>query len=123
MKFSQPKLTGRLGELLAVYELEKRGIQVAHVDRDDVDLWVRTPTGRMKTVQVKATAAPISNGSTLQRYHFNTQSACHADLYGLVALDSEIMLFCPCTAGGTQWFHPDSFSPEAMEASIKEHLA
>lgn len=109
--------------MLAAYELERRGIQVATVDRDDVDLWVRTPTGRMLTVQVKATSVPQQKHG-LPRYHFSgTLRPIPVDLYALVVLDLEIMLVCPCADARVQWCNPDIFSPEAMDASIKEYLA
>jgi hypothetical protein len=51
--------TGRQGEFLAAYILEKNGIEVHHVDRSGADLWCRI-NNAILTVQVKAATTRIS---------------------------------------------------------------
>ena len=51
---------GRAGEYLAAAYLERSGIECSIVDRRGYDLWCRVPSGRMFTVQIKASNRPRS---------------------------------------------------------------
>ncbi len=49
---------GRAGEFLVAAELEQRGIRCHRVDMQDDDLWVKSASGELLTMQVKATIEP-----------------------------------------------------------------
>lgn len=108
---------GRVGELLAAYILERNGVQVANVNRDEHDFWIRTPTGRLLTVQVKT--ASMSKNEIYRFYAGNVTA--NTDIVALVALQPEVVLIYP----GDQMRQRcpvDQFTAEHMAASIKEHL-
>jgi hypothetical protein len=113
-----------VGELLAMYQLERHGVQVAHVDRDEHDLWVRTPSGRMLTVQVKAAAEPKRYGMAAQAsYCFYVQNlAANTDVCALVALQPQVVIFCRPDEMRKRWA-VELFTEERMAASIRELLA
>jgi hypothetical protein len=123
-RLSPATATGRLGEIIVTFHLEANGIQTAVVDREEIDLWVRTPSQRMLTVQIKtASAAKSWKGRPANSYGFNIpprQSS--ADLFALVALDRGIVLFYPRGHPRLQSIHSENFTREAMQASIAEHL-
>lgn len=106
-----------------MYQLERRGVQVVHVDREEIDLWARTPSGRVLTIQVKAasTARPSAHGHG-PGYKFFRPRNTTADLVALVALDAEVVLFCsPKDVPST--ITPRRMTAEEMERTIAEHLA
>ena len=113
---------GRLGELLTMYNLERHGIDCALIDRQDADLWIKAPSGKIMTVQVKATLAPRDDRPPkLPRYKFHIERRTGADIFALVALDRGVVLIFPAkdvprTIGQTK------VSAELMEASIEEHI-
>lgn len=113
---------GRLGELLAMYNLERHGVDCALVDRQDADLWVKAPSGKIITVQVKATLAPRdSKPPKLPPYKFHIDRRTGVDVFALVALDRGIVLIFPAkdvprSVGQTK------MTAEAMEASIEAHI-
>lgn len=116
--------TGRLGELLAVYALEKAGVQAVRVDREEVDLWARTPTGRLLTLQVKTCSQPLRDRDRPLRYRFSIEHGTTADLFALVALDRECMIISPTfQPRGLGHLKPETFTEAAQAASIKEFLA
>lgn len=99
-------------------------MQVAHVDRDEYDLWVKTPSGRMLTMQVKTASGPTQYGTdraSSYRFHVGNLGAS-TDVYALVALQAEVVLFCRPDEMRKRWA-VDVFTPEQMEASIREVLA
>lgn len=106
-----------------MYQLERRGVQAVHVDREEIDLWVRTLSGRVLTIQVKATSSlkPGYKGRG-PSYRFFRPKDTTADLVALVALDAEVVLICkpedaPCN------ITPRRMTREEMDRSIAEHLA
>lgn len=107
-----------------MYQLERHGVQVAHVDRDGQDLWVRTPSGRMLTVQVKTATEPRSYGTDrgLRYYFHDGNAAIDTDLYALVALQPEVVLICRPDEMRRRWAE-DLFTKERMISSIRELLA
>lgn len=115
--------TGRQGELLAQYTLERRGVQCSYVDRAEIDLWVRTVTGEMATIQVKTCSEPKRDRDRPLRYRFEIPRDTTADYLALVALDRQIVIICPTTSHIPGLWQPDSFTKEAQDASIAEHLA
>lgn len=106
-----------------MYQLERRGVQAVHVDREEIDLWVRTRTGRVLTVQVKAaTSFNPGAGGRGPFYKFCQPKNTTADLVALVALDAEVVLICrPEDAPSSMT--PRRMTAEQMERSIAEHLA
>ena len=46
-----------------MYVLELHGVQTVLADRAENDLWARTPSGRMLTVQVKTASEPTAYGT------------------------------------------------------------
>lgn len=115
--------TGRCGELLAMYQLELRGIQASLVDRSENDLWARTPSGRMLTVQVKTATEPKLRGHERLKYYFAGHGlAASTDVFALVALHAGVVLFC-APENMKRRMDPKAFTHERMDASIREHFA
>lgn len=122
-KISASTKTGRLGEIIVGFHLEANGVQTAVVDREEIDLWVRTPTGRMLTVQVKTASKPLPRRDTQRDvYSYYLPKTTTADLFALVALDQGLVLFFPNNLK-TSNVRASKFTPEAMVASIAEHLS
>jgi hypothetical protein len=114
----------RMGEFLAAYLLESHGIEAVHVDRDQADLWVRTPSGRLMTVQVKAASRPIPRQGRQPRYHWSAQTLAGADVFAMVALDTRLMVIFPAAEVGTSFtLSPSQFTEERQLQSIEEYLA
>lgn len=114
---------GRVGELFTMYQLERRGVQAVHVDREEIDLWVRTPTGRVLTVQVKTASCvrrETINAAEIYRFFLPKNATC--DLIALVALDAEVVVFCP-PSETSSYVPATRMTAEGMERSIAEHLA
>lgn len=113
-----------MGELLAMYQLERRGVECAHVDRVDYDLWAKTPSGRYFAVQVKA--AHIAREADPYRHHprykFKLPKRTTADLYAVVALDAEVVVIFPAEAMKAS-IPASTMTREAMDASIREYLS
>ena len=84
---------GRAGEYLAASIFEQHGIITTHVDVYGSDLWCKTPSGRMVSVQVKTTLRIGSEGARHPtRYSFNLRwrPEWAADVYCLVALEDRL---------------------------------
>lgn len=105
-----------------MYQLERHGVQAVLIDRADHDLWVRTPSGRMLTVQVKTATAPSLHGKRQTLKYFMGNVAQKSDVYALVALHAEIVLFCSPEEMRHRW-PEDAFTAERMVTSIKELFA
>lgn len=107
-----------------MYQLERHGVQVAHVDRAEHDLWVRTPSGRMLTVQVKTGTEPVAYGREVTPHYgfYMGNLSASTDLYAFVALHVEVVLFCQPDEMRKRW-DANLFTRERMEASIRELLA
>lgn len=107
-----------------MYQLERLGVQAVLVDRDENDLWVRTPSGRMLTVQVKTATDPKQYGLNREIcYNFYVGNlGPSTDLYAVVALQAQVVLFCRPDEMRKRW-KVELFTPERMEASIRELLA
>ena len=85
--------TGRCGENLVAYYLERAGIQCTVVDRRGVDLWCRTAAGSLFQLEVKTatTSAPRRVGGPGSVYSFEIRTR-ECDWYAFVALDTEMLL-------------------------------
>ena len=81
----------RGGEYLVAHALEACGVRVVRVDLSGHDLWCRTVSGRLVSVQVKASHRPRLD---VCRYEFYDRSGTlKPDVYGFVALDLGLVLF------------------------------
>jgi hypothetical protein len=116
--------TGRCGELLAMYVLELHGVQTVLVDRAENDLWARTPSGRMLTVQVKtATEAKTYGTEVTPKYHFRlSHLAASTDVVALVALHAQVVIFFKRDEAKGH-LPAAAFTVDRMIASIREHFA
>ena len=80
--------TGRAGEFLCAYLLEKHfGLEAHHVRTTEDDLWCRSAGGVVIRVQVKS-----ANLADKNRYEYFTGSRRGADVYAFVALGADLML-------------------------------
>lgn len=107
-----------------MYQLERHGVQAERVDRPGDDLWVRTPSGRMLALQVKTASVPIGyshDRTPVYRFHVGNLSPT-TDIYALVALHAEVVIFCTPQEMRKRW-PVELFTPERMAASIRELLA
>lgn len=78
---------------MAASIFEQNGIITTHVDVYGSDLWCKTPSGRMVSVQVKTTLRLGSEGEKHRaRYSFNLRwrPEWAADVYCLVALEDRL---------------------------------
>jgi hypothetical protein len=109
----------RGGEYLVAHVLETCGVRVIRVDLSGHDLWCRTPSGRLATVQVKASGRARDGGNgSVQRYEFyDRQGGMKPDVYGFVALDLGLVLFA-AEMGKRRSIVAGSFTEEAMLASV-----
>ena len=112
---------GRAGEYFTGYILELRGTRTTHVDIYGHDLWVRTRSGRMLTVQVKAASRPTPEPRSKLRYHFKNRSKVVSDVYSFVALDIPRLLLFD-SMPGNRAITVESFTDKNMEESIERLL-
>lgn len=87
---------GRAGEFFAAYRLEMSGVRVSHVDVSGHDLWCRTPSGRLLSVQVKTTSRAVLDPRGRMNYTFCRRMKVaypRTDLFGFVALDIGLVIF------------------------------
>jgi hypothetical protein len=112
---------GRAGEFLVAAELEQRGIRCHRVDMQDDDLWVKSASGALLTMQVKATIEPRSDRSRPVCYAF-TRANGDAQIFAYVALDIRLFILRDAPSGKTVRIKPAEFTPQAMADSIEEHL-
>ena len=109
----------RGGEYLVAHVLETCGVRVIRVDLSGHDLWCRTGSGRLVTVQVKASAKPRDgqNGSTARYEYYDRQGGMKPDIYGFVALDLGLVLFA-AEMGKRRSVVSTAFTGDAMRASV-----
>ena len=108
---------GRAGEFLAAHVLETQDIRVTHANVSGHDLWCRTPTGRLVSVQVKTTSQPIvHHGNAL--YDFSqTSFSWMPDVYAFCALDIGMMI-CEASMSRRRKIRVDAFTQDNMLASV-----
>ena len=106
-----------------MYVLELHGVQTVLADRAENDLWARTPSGRMLTVQVKTASEPKAYGTEVTpKYHFLlTRLAASTDVVALVALHAQVVLFFPRDKVKSR-YTAAPFTLDGMTASIREHF-
>jgi len=112
---------GRAGEFLVAAELEQRGIRCHRVDMQDDDLWVKSASGELLTMQVKATLEPRTERTRAARYVF-TRANGDAQIFAYVALDLRLFILRTAPTGKTVRIKPAEFTPQAMADSIASHL-
>jgi len=112
---------GRAGEFLVAAELEQRGIRCHRVDMQDDDLWVKSASGELLTMQVKATLEPRKERYREAHYVF-TRANGDAHIFAYVALDLRLFILRTAPRGKTVRIKPAEFTPQAMADSIAAHL-
>lgn len=112
---------GRAGEFLVAAELEQRGIRCHRVDMQDDDLWVKSASGKLLTMQVKATLEPRKERYREAHYVF-TRANGDAQIFAYVALYIRLFILRTAPIGKTVRIKPAEFTPQAMADSIAEHL-
>ena len=112
---------GRAGEFLVAAELEQRGIRCHRVDMKDDDLWVKSASGELLTMQVKATLEPRKERYREAHYVF-TRANGDAHIFAYVALSLRLFILRTAPIGKTVRIKPAEFTPQAMADSIEEHL-
>jgi len=112
---------GRAGEFLVAAELEQRGIRCHRVDMQDDDLWVKSASGELLTMQVKATLDPRTERYRAARYVF-TRANGDAHIFAYVALDIRLFILSDAPSGKTVRIKPADFTRQAMDDSIKAML-
>ena len=120
------KVSGMLGAdldmaPLAIAELEQRGIRCHRVDMQDDDLWVKSASGELLTMQVKATIEPRKERYREAHYMF-TRANGDAQIFAYVALGIRLFILRGAPSGRTVRIKPAEFTPQAMADSIAEHL-
>jgi len=112
---------GRAGEFLVAAELEQRGIRCHRVDMQDDDLWVKSASGELLTMQVKATLDPRTEHYRAARYVF-TRANGDAHIFAYVALDIRLFILRTAPSGKTVRIKPAEFTQQAMDDSIEAML-
>ena len=112
---------GRAGEFLVAAELEQRGIRCHRVDMQDDDLWVKSSSGDLLTLQVKTTYEPRSDRSRPLNYAF-TRADGDAQIFAYVAMDVRLFILRGPPTGKTVRIKPADFTQQAMDDSISRFL-
>jgi hypothetical protein len=112
---------GRAGEFLVAAELEQRGIRCHRVDMQDDDLWVKSASGALLTMQVKATLEPRKERYREAHYVF-TRANGDAQIFAYVALSLRLFILRTAPIGKTVRIKPADFTRQAMNDSIEAML-
>ncbi len=112
---------GRAGEFLVAAELEQRGIRCHRVDMQDDDLWVKSSSGELLTLQVKTTLEPRSDRSRPLNYAF-TRADGDAQIFAYVAMDVRLFILRGPPTGKTVRIKPADFTQQNMDGSILRFL-
>jgi len=99
--------------------LEACGIRVVRVDLSGHDLWCRTLSNRLMSVQVKTCGrARIDREHVSSRYeYYDRVGSLRPDVYGFVALDLGLVLF-EAGMGSRRNIRSSVFTEGAMRGSI-----
>jgi hypothetical protein len=109
--------TGRAGEYLVAYRLEVAGVRTVHVNLAGHDLWCHTPSGRLISVQVKASATPSVQDDRTYYIFYNRNSIWQANVFAFADIDTGLVIFEP-TMSKRRKIQVDAFTPELMRSSI-----
>ena len=109
----------RGGEYLVAHALEACGVRVVRVDLSGHDLWCRTVSGRLVSVQVKTCgSARFDRDRSALRYEFYDRGgSMRPDVFAFVALDLGLMLFL-AGMGRRKNIRAVEFTGDAMRESI-----
>ncbi len=83
---------GTSGEYLVASKFERLGIKTERVDRDEDDLWCKTPDGNFFTVEVKTSQKPSVEDKRTTQYSFGMKHGkkiWKSDVAVFVAFDIE----------------------------------
>tara|TARA_E500000081_G_scaffold126957_1_gene134434 strand:- start:559 stop:1002 length:444 start_codon:yes stop_codon:yes gene_type:complete len=82
---------GTSGEYLVASRFERLGIKTERVDRDEDDLWCKTPKGKLFTVEVKTSSKPLIEYQRSTQYSFGIRGGkqWQSDVAVFVAFDIE----------------------------------
>lgn len=81
------RATGRAGEILASYYLERCGIPCSIVDRFGTDIWARSPGGQYFSVEVKSARIQPAPYNSL---YFKVETK-KADQFVLICFDNSLI--------------------------------
>ena len=112
---------GRAGEFLVAAELEQRGIRCHRVDMEGDDLWVKSASGELVTLQVKTTFRPRPDRNRPLYYSF-TRANGDAQIFAYVAMDIRLFILRGKPTGKTVRIKPADFTQQAMDDSILRFL-
>ena len=112
---------GRAGEFLVAAELEQRGIRCHRVDMQDDDLWVKSASGVLLSLQVKTTYKPRPERGRPLNYAF-TRANGDAQIFAYVAMDIRLFILRGPPTGKTVRIKPADFTQQAMDDSILRFL-
>ncbi len=114
-----PEGIARSGEYFVAQALEACGVRVVRVDLSGHDLWCRTGSGRLVSVQVKTSSRPrVDAEHHAPRYEFYDRSGTlKPDVYGFVALDLGLVVF-DTGMGRRKNLRVVEFTDAAMRGSI-----
>ncbi len=112
---------GRAGEFLVAAELEQRGIRCHRVDMEGDDLWVKSASGALVTLQVKTTFKPRLERNRPVKYSF-TRADGDAQIFAYVAMDIRLFILRGKPTGKTVRIKPADFTQQAMDESISRFL-
>jgi hypothetical protein len=112
---------GRAGEFLVAAELEQRGIRCHRVDMQDDDLWVKSSSGVLLTLQVKTTLQARPDRGRPLNYAF-TRADGDAQIFAYVAMDIRLFILRGPPTGKTVRIKPADFTQQAMDDSILRFL-
>ena len=112
---------GRAGEFLVAAELEQRGIRCHRVDMEGDDLWVKSASGALVTLQVKTTFKPRLERNRPVKYSF-TRADGDAQIFAYVAMDIRLFILRGKPTGKTVRINPVDFTQQAMDDSISRFL-
>lgn len=112
---------GRAGEFLVAAELEQRGIRCHRVDMEGDDLWVKSASGELVTLQVKTTFKPRLERNRPVKYSF-TRADGDAQIFAYVAMDIRLFILRGKPTGKTVRINPVDFTQQAMDDSISRFL-
>ena len=110
---------GRAGEYLVAHVLESHDIRVSHANVSGHDLWCRTPTGRLVSVQVKTTGAAVPHHAGTVYDFANNSMSWSPDVYAFVALDAGVFL-CEASMSKRRKIRSEAMTKEAMVESIQK---
>lgn len=119
-----PAQIGRAGEFFVSYYLTLNYfIECVMVDRQDDDIWIKTPNRRIRTLQVKTTQKPHGTFKGL-KYRFSTRNGHGADFFAFLALDRKCFLIMPSdkVRNKVMTFSASKFTKVYMHRSIRHNL-